>query len=758
MDPYVLSILSLIDSQDSSPDLKINNLVFMDDSTLISSSKVGMKSMLSITEEFYQINNTSANHNKYVLITNSFPLSSSSTLSPITFNLELFSLNSIPSIAITPISMTTSFRFLGVWFNIKNSRDFVKKQLKRECYSFVVTIRPAKLSPKQVVYLHNAILILKLEYRMQVTHLSESDCHLITRSIRSVVKHKANFSCSLPNPILFLSQALVGTLSFFSPTTKNWIVSLNDFGSPIFGKQLLVQAGCGTCFIVHWVSSNCESSPGELIKLSSCPGCAAHIPLPPSKKRNADLTLCTPTVSLQHSLILPTTNERIRRNTSEVTSPFTWADIEDGVRLYYSRLDFASDSPPADTTVASATHITIESSAAAIFANSPLVAFVESRYIFFTDGSLINLGYYRTNYPFQKLTVLPIKVKAHSGNYLNDFADSLANTAHTASSSILISGMDLASAHDFVITYDNDVVCESNLRLLLKQYYQMQLMRDLLHLMRFHFTSLLSSNIDYVVDWDYTWFALKFEPSHDVSFTFDHASRHRTFKFKLFLDELPILEKLKRTRPDLYIDVLTCRFCIDRIEDLMHLFMCKKHRLPMQQILQSYQNHLISKIQKVGELADIDPTPFITKLTSLSCWSFSSTNWSSYALVRNCLPKLFIDLFVDLSILRNSAMKVISAIHNNFVQKFRRRIWNLRSYEKSRWEDAMNITYKLKTTPRPSNLPLSMYILYSSLPPPTLHDSRDSRTNWLKNSMKYGLPWFNHFSGFMGHLTAIFLF
>uniref|UniRef100_U9SHG8 Uncharacterized protein n=1 Tax=Rhizophagus irregularis (strain DAOM 181602 / DAOM 197198 / MUCL 43194) TaxID=747089 RepID=U9SHG8_RHIID len=96
--------------------------------------------------------------------------------------------------------------------------------------------------------------------------------------------------------------------------------------------------------------------------------------------------------------------------------------------------------------------------------------------------------------------------------------------------------------------------------------------------------------------------------------------------------------------------------------------MCKKRHLPMQQILQSYQNHLISKIHEAGKLADIDPTPFIAKLTSLSCWSFSSTNWSSYALVRGCLPKLFIDLFVDLSIPRNSAIKVIAAIHNNFVQ------------------------------------------------------------------------------------------
>ncbi|GET57865.1 RNA-directed DNA polymerase from mobile element jockey-like [Rhizophagus irregularis DAOM 181602=DAOM 197198] len=997
MDPYVLSTPSLIDSSSPSLDLKINNLVFMDDSTLISSSKAGMEFMLSITEEFYQINNTSANHNKYVLITNSLPLTPNSTLSPITFNLDLSSLNSVPSITITPISMTTSFRFLGVWFNIKSSRDFVKKQLKRECCSFAATIRPAKLSSKQVMYLYNAVLVPKLEYRMQVTHLSEPECHLITRSIRSVVKHKANFSRSLPNPILFLSQAL-GLINLFAhqrqchitnlflmanssssiiqslfiyrlcliqynflipissllikdwsiwsslfsfkkdyiactialltstpfrllhtqlsklpnlslpdgclvtpqgthliswkayydnlvgrrgpgripywykdiqqvttisdsnnrlldhfiitpkivsssyelapcssspPTTKNWIVTLDDYGSPIFGKQLLVQTSRGTCSIVHWISPDCESSPGDLIRLSPCPGCAAHTPLPPSKKRNADLTLCTPTVSLQHSLILPTTNERIRRTTSEVASPFTWADIEDGVRLYYSRLDFDSDSSSANIAIVSTTPVTIESSAAAVFANSPLVVSSDSRYTFFTDGSLINLGtpdvsmgwswmqivpdagfpnsiatyahglirdnpsssqaeaaaiyavltissrdsevtiytdsqtaiddlrscssfvysnsrlYYKTtNFELwaiiertilsKNLTVFPVKVKAHSCNYLNDFADSLANTAHTASSSILISGMDLASAHDFVLVYDNDVVCESNPRHLLKLYYQTQLMRDLLNLTRFHFTSLLTSNIDYIIDWELTWFTLNFKPSHDASFTPDHASRHLTFKFKLFLDDLPTLEKLKRTRPDLYMDELTCRSCIDRMEDLMHLFMCKNRRVPMQQILQSYQNHLLSKLLEAGNMADIDPTPLIAKLTSLSCWSFSSTNWSSYALVRGCLPKLFIDLFVDLSIPRNSAIKVIAAIHNNFVQKFRRRIWNPRSYDKSRWKNAMNITYKMKTTPMPSNLPLSTYIPYSSLPPPTLHDSRDSGTDWLKNSIKYG--------------------
>ncbi|GET55070.1 retrovirus-related protein [Rhizophagus irregularis DAOM 181602=DAOM 197198] len=207
MDPYILHAPSLSNPlAETSPDgLRINNLVFMDDSTLISSSKSGMESMLSITEEFYQINNTSANHNKYVLITNSLPPTSAPSPSPVVFDLQLSGLNKVPSISIVPIAMNSSFRFLGVWFNVAGSRNFVRKQVARECNSFAATIRPAKLSTKQVVYLHNTVLIPKLEYRMQVTHLSESECASATSSIRSLVKHKANFSRVLPDSILFLS-------------------------------------------------------------------------------------------------------------------------------------------------------------------------------------------------------------------------------------------------------------------------------------------------------------------------------------------------------------------------------------------------------------------------------------------------------------------------------------------------------------------------------------------------------------------------
>ncbi|CAB4430550.1 unnamed protein product [Rhizophagus irregularis] len=354
----------------------------------------------------------------------------------------------------------------------------------------------------------------------------------------------------------------------------------------------------------------------------------------------------------------------------------------------------------------------------------------------------------------KNLSVSPFKVKAHFNFYWNDFADSLANTAHTADDSVLISRLDLAAVHDFVLSYDN-VVCEANPRQLFKQYHQMLYMDELLKLSRFCFLSLLSDPSAYVVNWALTWHSLLFQPKHDDFFTQANASLHYTMKFQLFLEELPTLESLKRLRPDLYIDILTCRSCEDQLEDFMHLFMCKKRRVKLQQILNSYLRHLTSKITEAGIKTGRDFSAQIDRIISLPCWSFSSSNWSSYSLVRGCLPSAFLDVFMELDIPRLSAMNVIAAIHNNFINKFRKWIWNPRSYDKGKWEHAMNITSKLKNSPRPKGLPKSLYLPYSSLPPPTHVFSRDSGTDWLKNSMQYGLSWFDHISGFMGRLTVL---
>ncbi|PKB99944.1 hypothetical protein RhiirA5_428927 [Rhizophagus irregularis] len=95
------------------------------------------------------------------------------------------------------------------------------------------------------------------------------------------------------------------------------------------------------------------------------------------------------------------------------------------------------------------------------------------KHCFLSDYSDSRLYYKTTNFELwaiiqqlivdKQLSVLPFKVKAHSNFYWNDFADSLANTAHTSDDAILISRLDLAAVHDYIMTYD-DVVCESNPR------------------------------------------------------------------------------------------------------------------------------------------------------------------------------------------------------------------------------------------------------------------------------------------------------
>ncbi|PKB94374.1 hypothetical protein RhiirA5_438956 [Rhizophagus irregularis] len=308
--------------------------------------------------------------------------------------------------------------------------------------------------------------------------------------------------------------------------------------------------------------------------------------------------------------------------------------------------------------------------------------------------------------------------------------------------------------HDYILIYD-DMVCESNPRHLFKQYHQMLYMKDILGLSRFRFIFLLTDSSRYMVDWALTWHTLMFQPKYDNSLPKENVFGHHTLKFQLFLEDLPTLESLKKTRADLYVEILTCRSCENHLEDFMHLFLCKKRRAKLHQLLISYLHYLTQKIKEAGDNASCDYSSQIDKITSLPCWTFSSNNWSSYSLVCNCLPTAFLEVFEYFGIPHLTAMNVVAAIHNNFVNKFCKRIWNPCSYDKGLWKHAINISLKLKQSSRPKGLSKSFYLPYSSLPPLNHVDSHDSDTDWLKNLMQYGLSWFNHISGFMGHLTVL---
>ncbi|PKY35155.1 hypothetical protein RhiirB3_455584, partial [Rhizophagus irregularis] len=74
---------------------------------------------------------------------------------------------------------------------------------------------------------------------MQVTHLSEVECSTITFSVRALVKHKAKLSHSVPNVVLYLTQAL-GLINLFSFQQQSHFTNLFLLAntSSVFMKSL----------------------------------------------------------------------------------------------------------------------------------------------------------------------------------------------------------------------------------------------------------------------------------------------------------------------------------------------------------------------------------------------------------------------------------------------------------------------------------------------------------------------------------------
>ncbi|CAB4386895.1 unnamed protein product [Rhizophagus irregularis] len=180
-DPFILKSSALLNYSPlefEQHSLPISHLTFMDDSTLIASSKT--------------------NSAKYVL------LSSSSPSSQIIFDLSPSSLVTTTSLSLSSLALNTSFRFLGVWFSISASSQFVLKQSRSMVKDMAALLGPKKLLAQHVAYLYNAVLLPRLEFRLQTTLFSENTIHSIITPIFSVLRKKAGLAATTPLALLFL--------------------------------------------------------------------------------------------------------------------------------------------------------------------------------------------------------------------------------------------------------------------------------------------------------------------------------------------------------------------------------------------------------------------------------------------------------------------------------------------------------------------------------------------------------------------------
>src|SRR5207249_1347705 len=170
-----------------------SSLAFMDDTTWIAPSQYNLERILSITDDFNKLNNILVNKLKSELLVH-VPGQSYQQNVSLTFGNE--------TVNIRPARKSESIRILGVWVNLSKERNFVINQAKDEVYNMCQSLLRKKITDKQLLYLYNMVILPRIEYRTQLTYLSEHDCRNIIIPFRKLFKQKLRMAISMPNAIL----------------------------------------------------------------------------------------------------------------------------------------------------------------------------------------------------------------------------------------------------------------------------------------------------------------------------------------------------------------------------------------------------------------------------------------------------------------------------------------------------------------------------------------------------------------------------
>src|SRR2546430_7439979 len=91
---------------------------------------------------------------------------------------------------------------------------------------FANKLNRKRLTTDQLKYLHNAVLLPKVLYRLKCTVLSDRECDVIMAPFKKLYKNTSVMVSSLPNCFLHFSQAL-GLANLYQQHITNHITTFN---------------------------------------------------------------------------------------------------------------------------------------------------------------------------------------------------------------------------------------------------------------------------------------------------------------------------------------------------------------------------------------------------------------------------------------------------------------------------------------------------------------------------------------------------
>ena len=311
------------------------------------------------------------------------------------------------------------------------------------------------------------------------------------------------------------------------------------------------------------------------------------------------------------------------------------------------------------------------------------------------------------------LNVTIHKVKAHSNDKWNDRADEEANRGRENDSLILIKNS--YSKYRYQLQYYNNDI-DMNPRPFIKKMNNIYIQKEFDNLNRNNEfqNETIDKNISFRIIKE------KYRKKGITMSKFRNFKDHnlKAFNVKKLMDELPVIEKLKIRRPDLYEKELNCVRCNKEKETLEHLWECSaaandmiiigiKSRNFLHKILGEHKKRddIIEMLHKYTNLErelrlfhTEENTEFYRKKNYLSfdkkyVWD---NKGSLNSLLRGWIPK---DLFQSLKKFFNRKRQVEDILLRWMVRLnkwFFDRVWKMRNEKMIEWETKNNIFNKDK--------------------------------------------------------------
>ena len=133
-------------------------------------------------------------------------------------------------------------RFLGVWVFEHDNIKFIKTQAKDGITLTTNLLQWKHITSQQIVYIFNAVIIPRIEYKMNITLLNEKELDELARPIRRLLRLKCGIANTLPNSILWKKE-FYNLIDIYNRMLKhhttNLLVNINDEGQ--LGKLMRIR-------------------------------------------------------------------------------------------------------------------------------------------------------------------------------------------------------------------------------------------------------------------------------------------------------------------------------------------------------------------------------------------------------------------------------------------------------------------------------------------------------------------------------------